>query len=346
MSVGRGHVPEHLDPDPADDAPARCEVDYSLRHAETERPLEPRVRAQEGNCVLHPRRITAGRKARTLSVLTPADSGEGWSDNVHSASLAFHPVAEVWAARELFGYLAARALRVRYKQAALGVLWSFAQPAAAVLSFTLVFRGVLGDEGHGVPYPVFALAGLISWSYLSRVIGEGSLVLVENASLVTKVYFPRIAAPASALLPPLADTAVGLVLLAVLCAAYGVAPTLSLLLSPAWLALLMMSALGACLWLSALNVRYRDVKHAVGPLLQLGLLASPVAYSSRALPEGADWVHAVNPFVGVIELGRCALLGTEWPGRPVAVSAVAAAVLFVSGSWYFQRAERSFADVI
>nr|WP_246316040.1 ABC transporter permease [Kineococcus aurantiacus] len=239
-----------------------------------------------------------------------------------------------------------RDLRVRYKQAVLGVVWAAAQPAAAVLVFTLVFHHVARTATDGIPYPVFAMAGLVTWTYFAAVVSQGSLVLVDNASLITKVHFPRLAAPASALLPPLVDLGVGLALLAVLAVVYRQPPTWNLLALPAWLLLLVVTALGVCLWLSALNVRYRDVKHALGPVMQLWLFASPVAYSSGSLPEGVRWVYVVNPVAGVVELGRWSLLGTPWPGWQLAVSVPVALALFLSGSWYFQRAERSFADVV
>nr|WP_240895064.1 ABC transporter permease [Kineococcus siccus] len=243
-------------------------------------------------------------------------------------------------------FFAVRDLRVRYKQAALGLLWVAAQPIASVLVFTLVFRYIARSDTGTVPYPLFALAGLVSWTYFSTVVSQGSLVLVDNASLITKVHFPRLVAPVSALVPPLVDLVVGLVLLALLAIAYGAGPTWHLLLAPVWLLLLVATAAGVCLWLSALNVRYRDVKHALGPGLQLWLFASPVVYATEALPRRLEWLHAVNPMAGVINTGRWVLLGTPASTWSVVTGAVVVLLLLVSGVWYFQRSEQAFADIV
>jgi ABC-2 type transport system permease protein/lipopolysaccharide transport system permease protein len=167
-----------------------------------------------------------------------------------------------------------------------------------------------------------------------------------NASLVTKVYFPRMAAPASALLPPAVDLAVSLILVAAVAAYYRVFSGLPLLAAPLWLLLLVVSGFGVSLWLSALNVRYRDVQHAVAPVLQVWFFASPVAYPATSLQGWYEYAYALNPLVGVIELGRWSLLGTPWPGLTLLVSSASALVLVVGGFAYFSRAQRSFADVI
>ncbi|SMO98528.1 ABC-2 type transport system permease protein/lipopolysaccharide transport system permease protein [Geodermatophilus aquaeductus] len=275
-----------------------------------------------------------------------ADTHTDWVENSASGSTNRGLLGTLWESRELVGFLALKDLKIRYKQAALGFLWVAAQPLATVAVFTLVFDRLGQVDSGDLPYPVFALAGLVSWTYVSYVVTQGSQVLVENASLVTKVYFPRIAAPASTLLPPLADMAVAAGLLLVLAIAYGVPPTWHLVLVPAWLLLLASIALGMCLWLSAINVRYRDVKHALGPLVQLWLFASPVAYSGQGLDGVAGWAYALNPMVGTIELGRWVLVGAPLDGRDVAMAAIIAVVLLVTGSRYFLRAERSFADVV
>jgi ABC-2 type transport system permease protein/lipopolysaccharide transport system permease protein len=244
------------------------------------------------------------------------------------------------------GFFALRDLRVRYKQAVLGVVWVVVQPLITVAAFTLAFDRLADVSTGGLPYPVFALAGLLGWTYMSQCVARGSEVLVVNPALVSKVYIPRLTAPLSSLLPGLVDLAVGVVLLAALCLGYGVAPGPALLLLPAWLLLLMLTALGPVLLLAALNVRYRDVRHIVPPLLQALLFLSPVGYSSTALSETGRLLYGLNPAVGGIELGRYVLVGAAWPGWQLAVSAGSALLLAAAGLTYFQYAQRSFADVI
>lgn len=252
----------------------------------------------------------------------------------------------LWRARELVGYLALRDLTLRYRQAALGVLWVLLQPVASVAVFTVVFHKLAGIDTEGVPYPLFALVGMVTWTYFSSAVQAGSTALVDNSSLVTKVRFPRIAAPVAAMLPPAVDLGISLVLVAAAMAFYGVFPGLQILAVAAWLLLLVATALGVSLWLSAINVRYRDVQHAVGPALQLLLFASPVAYPASLFTGWYELLYAVNPMAGVIESGRWALLGAPWPGWSLAVSAASTMLLVVTGLRYFDRAQRSFADVI
>jgi len=220
------------------------------------------------------------------------------------------------------------------------------QPIMTVSAFTLVFQRLAHVDTQGLPYPVFALSGLLTWTYLSQCISRGSEVLVGNTSLITKVYFPRVIAPLSSLAPPLLDLAVGLALLLIACLAFGVAPGLGLLLLPVWLLLLGLSTVGVVCFLSALNVRFRDVRQIVAPLLQALLFLSPVGYSSQSLHGLVRLSYALNPAVGALELGRFVLVGAPWPGLSLLVSATSAFVLSTAGLIYFQRAQRSFADVI
>ena len=256
------------------------------------------------------------------------------------------PWADLWQGREIVAFFALRDVRVRYKQAVLGVAWVLVQPVITVLTFTLVFDRLAEVESQGLPYPVFALAGLLGWTYVSQCIARGSEVLVGNSSLITKVYFPRITAPVASLLPPALDLLVGLGLLGVLCVVYGVVPGPQLVLLPVWLLLLVLTALGPTCFLAALNVRYRDIRQIVGPVLQALLFLSPVGYTSEALDGGARLLYALNPVVGVLELGRFVLVGGSWPGAVLAVSTTVALLLAVAGVAYFQRSSRSFADVI
>jgi ABC-type polysaccharide/polyol phosphate export permease len=252
----------------------------------------------------------------------------------------------LWQARDLVRFFALRDLRVRYQQAALGVVWVLLQPIASVVLFTLVFSRLARIGSEGVPYPLFALVGMVVWTYFSGAVARGSEVLVANPQLVTKVSFPRIAAPAAAMLPPLVDLAVSMALVVLLLLAYSRAPTWRLLAAPLWLVLLVLAAFGVSLWLSALNVRYRDVQHALGPVLQIWLFASPVAYPSTLLSGWQQAVYAVNPMSGVIGLARWSVLGTPWPGWPLGISVVVGAAVLGGGLSYFNRAQRSFADVI
>lgn len=270
---------------------------------------------------------------------------EGWTENAASGGPLL-PWGELWRARGLIALFALRDLRVRYKQAVLGVAWVVVQPVVTVLAFTVVFDRLVDVPSGDLPYPVFALAGLLGWTYLTGCISRGSEVLVNNTALVTKVYFPRLIAPLASLLPPLVDLVIGLVLLAALSLAYGVVPGPQLLLLPVWLALLVLTALGVVCLLAALNVRYRDVRQIVAPALQILLFLSPVAYSYATVSDSTRLLASLNPVVGVLEFGRWVLVDGPWPGWSLLVSVLSALTVTAGGVLYFQRAQRSFADVI
>jgi ABC-2 type transport system permease protein/lipopolysaccharide transport system permease protein len=256
------------------------------------------------------------------------------------------PWTVLWRSRELIGYFALRDLRLRYRQAALGVVWVLFQPIATVVVFTIVFSRLAGVGSEGIPYPLFALVGLVTWTYFASSVLAGSNSLVSNVNLVTKVYFSRLAAPSAALLPPAVDLAVSMGLVAGMAAYYRVFPGLRIAGVVLWLLLLVATALAMALWLSAINVRYRDVQHAVAPVLQLWLFASPVAYPATYFSGWHELIYALNPMVGVIGLGRWSLLGAPWPGWALVVSTGSAVLLLVCGLAYFHRAQRSFADFI
>ena len=268
-----------------------------------------------------------------------------WIENAAERG-ALLPWRELWQARELVVFFASRDLKVRYKQAVLGVTWVVLQPIVTVAALTLVFDRLADVDSQGMPYPVFALAGLLGWTYISACISRGSEVLVGNPSLITKVWFPRIMAPIASLLPPLVDLAVGLVLLMLLMIVYGVLPSAALLMIPLWLLFLALTALGPVLFLAAINVRYRDARQVVAPLLQAMLFLSPVAYTAQALDGAARLVYSLNPAVGVLELGRWVLASGDWPGVLLIPSTAVAVLLTTAGLLYFQRASRHFADVI
>jgi ABC-type polysaccharide/polyol phosphate export permease len=279
-------------------------------------------------------------------LVSTADAAPEWRENAARPGPSDATWASLSRSRDLIALLALRDLRLRYKQAVLGVVWVLIQPIISVAIFTLVFSRLAGIGSENVPYPLFALTGLVVWTYFSNAVVRGSEVLVDNPQLVTKVYFPRLAAPAAGVLPPLVDLAVSMALVVPLMALNGVPVTWRVVATPIWLALLVLAAFGLALWLAALNVRFHDVPHALGPLMQIWLFASPVAYPAALLSERSQLLYAVNPMTGLIGLARWSLLGTPWPGWPLAVSAAAVAVLLWGGLTYFRRAERTFADVI
>jgi lipopolysaccharide transport system permease protein len=253
---------------------------------------------------------------------------------------------ELWAYRDVALSLAVKDLKLRYRQAFFGVAWALIQPAAAAFVFTVFLGRLAGLPSEGLPYAVFVYAGLVAWTYLSNAVSGAANSLVGNAALVSKVYFPRALAPVAALIPGLVDLAVSLVLLAVLMAAYGVAPGAALVLLPLLVLWLATIALGAGLWLAALNVEYRDVRHALPFALQVWLFASPIVYPS-SLVEGAwRYAYALNPVVGLVDASRWSLLDAPAPGAEVLVSVAASLVLLVGGLLYFAARERRFADVI
>lgn len=274
------------------------------------------------------------------------DAMPEWRENAARPGRSSAAWVSLWRSRDLISFLALRDLRLRYKQAALGVVWVLLQPIATVAIFTLVFSQLARISSQNVSYPLFVLTGLVVWTYFSTAVVRGSEVLVNNPQLVTKVYFPRLVAPAAALLPPLADLAVSLVLVVLLMAYYGVAPSWRVLAMPIWLGFVILAAFGVALWLAALNVRFRDVQHAVGPVMQIWFFASPVAYPSELLSSRNELVYALNPMTGVIGFVRWSLLDTPWPGWPLAVSAATGSVILCGGLVDFRRAERTFADVI
>jgi lipopolysaccharide transport system permease protein len=255
---------------------------------------------------------------------------------------------DVWQYRELLFFLAWRDLLVRYKQTALGVAWALLRPLVGLVAFTVVFGKLAALPSGGLPYPVLVLAGLVPWLFFAAALTDASNSLVANASLVSKVYFPRLLAPLSAVAVSLVDLAISGAMLGALLAFYRQPLTPRLLALPAFLLLALVAALGAGLWLAALHVRYRDVRHVVPFLLQVGLYLSPVGFTSALIPDRWRAAYALNPMVGVIEGFRWCLLGpgsaAHWGS--LTASAAMATLLLLSGVWYFRRTERTFADLI
>jgi ABC-type polysaccharide/polyol phosphate export permease len=271
---------------------------------------------------------------------------ERWLENRPSRGLRGVDLAKLWRYRELAGFLAMRDLMARYKQAAFGVAWAIVQPLAAVGVFTIVFRRLAGVSSEGIPYPLFVLTGLAVWTFVSSGVNKATLSLVSNPALVTKVYFPRILAPIAATLPGLVDLIISLALLGVLMIFYGFAPGWVVLTLPVWIVGLLVTSIGVGLLLGTLNVSYRDVTQGIGLVIQMWLFLSPVAYPSTTVPHEWRLVYALNPLVGWIDATRWALLDAPWPGSRLLVSLISTLVIFVGAVFYFQAAERRFADVI
>jgi lipopolysaccharide transport system permease protein len=254
---------------------------------------------------------------------------------------------ELWAYRELLYFLAWRDIKVRYKQTALGAAWAVLQPLLGMLVFSVVFGRLARLPSDGVPYPLFAYCALVPWTYFANALAHASSSLVDHGRLLTKVYFPRLLLPAASVTGGLLDLGVNFLVLLGLLAYYRIAPTAALLALPLFVLLAATTALGAALWLSALNVRYRDVKYVVPFLVQFWLFATPVAYSSSLVPDRWRPLYALNPMAGVVDGVRWALLGTpSVTGVTLAVSLAATAVLFLGGLVWFRRMERTFADVV
>lgn len=254
---------------------------------------------------------------------------------------------EVWLRRELLYFLTWRDLKVRYKQTSLGALWAILQPLMMMVIFTVVFGNFAKMPSDGLPYPIFAYSALVPWNFfagaLSRCIGS----LVGNANIVSKVYFPRLIIPLSATLSGFVDFAISFVILLGMMFWFGFVPSWGILVMPLFLVLALLTALGLGLWLTALNVKYRDIGYAVPFLVQLWMYASPVAYPASLVPERWRVLYNLNPMVGVIEGFRWGLLGKESPDfGALAISAAAVLALMVGGMVYFKRTERTMVDVI
>ena len=254
---------------------------------------------------------------------------------------------ELWKYRDLLMILAARDIKLRYKQTALGVIWVVMQPLIAALIFTVMFGRFAKLPSDGHPYIVFVFGAVAVWNYFAAVLQRAGNSLITDSRLITKVYFPRLAIPLGSTFSALIDLGVSLGVLAVLMAIYRIAPTWRLLTLPLWIALAAVTATGVSLWLSALNVRYRDFVHAMPFLIQVWMLASPVAYGTAIVPERWRIVYGLNPAVSFIEGTRWAVLGTSaiTPSM-VAIAAAFAAIVFVAGAFFFRRVERGFADTV
>jgi lipopolysaccharide transport system permease protein len=262
-----------------------------------------------------------------------------------------HYWADLWRYRELFGFLAWRDILVRYKQTVIGVAWAVIRPLLTILIGAGIFGGLAQLPSDGVPYAVLVCAGTLPWYFFASALSESSASMVGNANLISKIYFPRLILPASAVVVAFVDFAISFLILAALMAWYGIMPTWRLLALPLFILLAFVSALGPGLLFTALNVKYRDFRYIIPFVVQFGLYVSPVFYSTTAIQEkygdlGRTLV-ALNPIVGVIDGFRWAILGTteiHWPS--FALSTGLALIFLIIGVWYFRRTEKTFADVI
>lgn len=253
---------------------------------------------------------------------------------------------DLWAFRELLYFLTWRDVKVRYKQTELGVAWAIIQPLFTMLIFTLFFGRLAGVPSDNVPYPIFAFTGLLAWTFFSNAITNSGNSLVGSAHLITKVYFPRMIIPGAAVAAGLVDFAIAFVILVLLMIYYGVGITLNVLMFPVMVLLTTLLALGTGMWLSALNVKYRDVRFALPFMVQLWMYLSPVIYPASFLPAKLRSLLLLNPMTGIIEGYRSALFGRPFNWIALAVSTVITLILLIYSSYSFRRMEKSFADIV
>jgi len=297
--------------------------------------MEPNVAREDGP---PPARVTTPGAMRAAPAVTLIRRSPG---------LAFPDLRELWAYRELLYFLVWRDVKVRYKQTALGASWAIIQPFATMVVFSLFFGRLAGVPSDGLPYPVFAYAALVPWTFFANGVTLSTQSLVGSQNLIRKVYFPRLAIPIAAVLSGLVDFVLAFGILLLMLLYFGIMPGPQALLLAPLLLLATITSLGVGFWLSALNVKYRDIGYVTPFLVQFWLFATPIAYPSSLLGEPWRTLYGLNPMAGVVEGFRWALLGTSSaPGGLVFVSALASLVLLVSGAFYFRHMERTFADFV
>ena len=266
------------------------------------------------------------------------EPSHGW------VSLKLH---ELWEFRELLYFLTWRDIKVRYKQTVLGAAWAIIQPFFTMIVFSLFFGRLAKMPSDGIPYPIFAYAALVPWTFFANGLALSSNSLVENGNLIKKVYFPRLVVPTSSVISGALDFVLAFTVLLGMMLFYGIVPTVNVVWLPFLLVLAFVTALGVGLWFSAMNVQFRDVRYTVPFLTQFWLFATPIAYPSSLLSEPWRTIYGINPMVGVVEGFRWALLGADTaPGPVIIVSSFAALFILVSGAFYFRRMEKTFADVV
>lgn len=266
------------------------------------------------------------------------EPSRGW------VSLKLH---ELWEYRELLYFLTWRDIKVRYKQTALGAAWAIIQPLFTMFVFLLFFHRVAGIESGGLPYSLFCYAGLVPWMFFANGLTQSSNSLVGSSNLITKVYFPRLTIPLATVMSGVVDFCLAFTLLIGMMAWHRVMPSWNVVWLPLFLLLALVTALGVGLWLSALNVEYRDVRYVVPFITQFWMLATPIAYPSSLMNPKWRLLYGLNPMVGVVEGFRWALLGTgNSPGPMLGVSAITSLLILIGGAFYFRRMEKTFADVV
>jgi len=269
--------------------------------------------------------------------MTTIEPVKGWVRlNIH----------EIWQYRDLLVVMAKRDIKVRYKQTLLGASWAILQPFLTMVVFSLFFGRLANVPSDGLPYPIFSYAALVPWGFFSTSLSQSANSLVGSANMIKKVYFPRLIVPISCVGAALVDFCIAFVVLLGMMLWYDITPTVNILWLPAFMLLAIVTSLGAGFWLSAINVRFRDVRFTVPFMMQFWLFATPIAYPSSLLDQPWHTIYGLNPMAGVVEGFRWALLGTDTaPGPMIAVSAAASVVLFVGGAMFFRRMEAYFADV-
>lgn len=263
---------------------------------------------------------------------------------------AFFNLIELLSYKDLFLTLAYRDLRVRYAQTFLGLLWAIIQPLSTIVIFTLVFGRVVKVDSGGIPYPLFAVSGIIAWSYFAFVLSQSGNSIIGAQDMIKKIYFPRLIIPLSKSLVGLVDFLVTAIFLFAMLTYYQFVPAKTIFFLPLLALLIIISALSVGIWLSALTIRYRDFQHVVPFLVQFGLYATPVGYPTslvlNSLPEWAQVIYGLNPMVGIIEGIRWSVFGMEPTNNYFIVSIIATLVLFITGLWYFKKVEKVMADIV
>ena len=286
--------------------------------------------------------------------IKPIESTPGLDDNSDLPVTIIEPpggwslvdIDELWHYRDLFYFLAWRDIKVRYKQTVLGASWAILQPFFTMIVFSIFFGRLAGIPSDGVPYPVFSFAALVPWTFFANGVSQSSNSMVMNANMIKKVYFPRLIVPVATIMSGIVDFVLAFAVLLLMMLFFGIMPTRNVIWLPALLLLALVTSLGVGLWLTAMNVQFRDVRYAVPFLIQAWLFITPIAYPSSLLEEPWRTLYGLNPMAGVVEGFRWALLGTDTqPGSLVFVSALVAVVLFITGLLYFRRMEDTFADV-
>jgi lipopolysaccharide transport system permease protein len=285
---------------------------------------------------------------------TIAESSESPSQDARVPSIIIRPprkwvpvdFKEIWEYRELLYFFTWRDVKLRYKQTGLGIAWAVIQPLFMMVIFSIFFGGLAKIPSDGVPYPLFSLAALLPWTLFAEGMTRSTISMVSNANIMTKVYFPRLIMPVASIMSPLVDFCVAFGILIIVMAYYGFVPTINVIFLPLLVVFAMMTSLAVGLWLSALNVKYRDFQYTVPFLIQIWLFASPVVYPASMVPEQFQFLYALNPMSGVIEGFRWALLGTTPPSMMIFISLGVVIVLMVSGVLYFRRMEQYFADIV